>query len=174
MRIVSALLRVTLVVCLAAALCACQKSSAEPEVPIPYPVPASSPFAKIQPDWTMKQVRETIGAPQDTRTFTTGMATYAPFLSGSTDYRAEDFYKGQGRIIYAGSADMGLQSYRVLQILYSEEESGNADKVAYPDGPHNKPKPAPAPVKRAPAQKRPVKQVPVKQAPVQDDPLSGL
>lgn len=158
MRTVSASFRLAAALCLCLALCACKKDSAESEAPIPYPVPVSSPFAKIQPGWTMKQVRETIGNPTDTRTYTTGMASYVPFLSGDSDYRAEDFYKGQGRIVYAGSSDMGLQSYGVLRILYNEEESGYADKVAYPDGPHNKPKPAPAPTSRPAAGKRPARQ----------------
>ncbi len=158
MRTVFVFLRLTTAVCLTLALCACQKDTVGSEAPIPYPIPASSPFAKIQPGWPMKKVRDTIGNPTDTRTYTTGMASYVPFLSGDSDYRAEDFYKGQGRIVYAGNSDMGLQSYGVLRIIYDEEESGYADKVAYPDGPHNKPKPAPAPASRPAAKKRPARQ----------------
>lgn len=199
MRTASVCSRLAAVFCLTLALCACQQGYSESEAPIPYPIPSSSPFARVQPGWTMKQVRETIGNPTDTRTYTTGMASYVPFLSGDSDYRAEDFYKGQGYIVYAGNSEMGLQSYGVLRIIYNDEESGHADKVAYPDGPHNRPKPEPAPASRptATAKKRPAKRAPASSPAVSrspaparpapapapapaakpsanDDPLSGL
>ena len=156
MRMLPTFVRLAAVVCLALALCACQQGAAESEKPIPYPIPEDSPFAGIQPGWSAKQVREALGKPTSTRTFVVGMGSYVSFIGGDKDFRAEDFYKGQGRIVYAGSSKMSPSQYGAIRIIYNEEESGYADKVTYPDGPHNKLEPEPKAPSR-PAKKRSAK-----------------
>lgn len=189
MHKVFALFKAVILVSCILALCACPKKNPDSEFPVPYAIPSSSPFSKIKLGWTMRQVRETIGPPTDTRTYTAGLTSYLPIYSGDTGYRADEHYKGHGFIVYAGSSDTGIQSYQVLRIVYNEEESGYADKSAYPDGPHNKPPtrkpPKPRPVKTpvstqtatqvpGSAQAPPQPQAPASQPDAGPDILDGL
>lgn len=103
-------------------LAACGSSPRAPQQQIIGQIPAGSPFAKIQPGMSMKQVHDLIGQPTDSYNRMTGKM-FIPFYFGSDAVRMEELYKGQGRLTYTGVGATGA-SYNLYQITYDPSEDG--------------------------------------------------
>jgi len=86
--------------------------------------PKGSPFSKISLGMPQKQVYDLIGEPSDTSSYMTGKA-FIPFYFGSDATRLEAFYKGQGRITFAGGSGFtGGRGFKVYYISYDPSEDG--------------------------------------------------
>jgi hypothetical protein len=85
--------------------------------------PASgSQFVRLQIGMSMRQVTDLIGRPNDMGSYVTGKA-WIPFYYGSDRYRYELLYRGQGRLIFAGS-NVGDPSAHLISIIHNAQESG--------------------------------------------------
>ena len=85
------------------------------------PAPGSK-FTQIQIGMPMKQVMDIVGTPTDQGAYITGKA-FIPFFFGSDRYRHELVYKGQGRLIFAGSSGFDTNAH-LIWIIHSANESG--------------------------------------------------
>ena len=85
-------------------------------------IPSGSPFSKIEIGMSIKQVHDIIGEPTDTKNYVTGKA-FIPFYYGSDRSRLENFYKGQGRLIFTGSG-IGGSNFKLHTIIYDSSENG--------------------------------------------------
>ncbi len=85
------------------------------------PAPGSK-FSQLKIGMPMKQVMDLAGQPTDQGAYITGKA-FIPFFWGSDRYRHELVYKGQGRLIFAGSAGFDT-SASLVWIIHSAAEQG--------------------------------------------------
>jgi hypothetical protein len=81
-----------------------------------------SKFTRLQIGMTAKQVMDLIGPPTDQGAYITGKA-FIPFFYGSDRYRHELAYKGQGRLIFAGSAGFDTSAH-LIWIIHAANDSG--------------------------------------------------
>jgi hypothetical protein len=79
-------------------------------------------FSQLKIGMPMKQVMDIVGQPTDQGAYITGKA-FIPFFWGSDRYRHELVYKGQGRLIFAGSAGFDT-SASLVWIIHSAAEQG--------------------------------------------------
>ena len=77
------------------------------------PPPASSPLAKVQPGMTEPQVAAILGVPDDSKAYITGKA-FIPFYYGPDQSRFACYYRGKGRVIFAGGNQWGAGRGPVL------------------------------------------------------------
>ena len=85
--------------------------------------PASgSKFTQLKIGMPMKQVMDLVGQPTDQGAYVTGKA-FIPFFFGSDRYRYELVYKGQGRLVFAGSSGFDT-SASLIWIIHSAAEQG--------------------------------------------------
>jgi hypothetical protein len=85
------------------------------------PAPGSK-FTQLKIGMPMKQVMDLVGQPTDQGAYITGKA-FIPFFFGGDRYRHELVYKGQGRLIFAGSAGFDT-SASLIWIIHSAAEQG--------------------------------------------------
>ena len=85
------------------------------------PAPGSR-FAQLEIGMPMKQVTDILGTPSDQGSYTSGKA-FIPFYFGSDRYRHELVYKGQGRLIFAGSSGFDSNSH-LIWIIHNASDSG--------------------------------------------------
>jgi hypothetical protein len=85
------------------------------------PAPGSK-FSQLKIGMPMKQVMDLVGQPTDQGAYITGKA-FIPFFFGGDRYRHELVYKGQGRLIFAGSAGFDT-SASLIWIIHSAAEQG--------------------------------------------------
>lgn len=85
------------------------------------PVPGSK-FAQLKIGMPLKQVTDLVGTPTDQGAYMTGKA-WIPFNFGSDRYRYEVVYKGQGRLVFAGSAGFDSNAH-LIWIIHSANEQG--------------------------------------------------
>jgi len=81
-----------------------------------------SKFAQLQIGMPMKQVMDIVGTPTDQGAYVTGKA-FIPFFFGGDRYRHELVYKGQGRLIFAGSSGFDTNAH-LIWIIHSANEAG--------------------------------------------------
>ena len=86
------------------------------------PAPGSR-FAQLQIGMGMRQVVDILGPPSDQGAYITGKA-FIPFYFGSDRSRIELFYRGQGRLIFAGGAVGTYTRGNLIWIINSAAESG--------------------------------------------------
>ncbi len=86
------------------------------------PIPSNCPFAKIKKNMGLKQVTDIIGQPNDQEAYATGKA-FIPFYMGSDISQLVYYYKGLGKIYFAGGGPFG-GSGRVIDIVYDPSEDG--------------------------------------------------
>lgn len=85
------------------------------------PAPGSK-FTQLKIGMPMKQVLDIVGTPTDQGSYMTGKA-WIPFNFGSDRYRHEAVYKGQGRLVFAGSAGFDSNA-NLIWIIHSATEPG--------------------------------------------------
>jgi outer membrane protein assembly factor BamE (lipoprotein component of BamABCDE complex) len=85
------------------------------------PVPGSK-FSQLQIGMPLKQVTDIVGTPSDQGAYVTGKA-FIPFFFGSDRYRYEVVYKGQGRLVFAGSSGFDSNAH-LIWIIHSANEQG--------------------------------------------------
>jgi hypothetical protein len=88
------------------------------------PPPASSPLAKVQTGMSQREVQNLIGPPSDEKQYITGKA-FIPWYFGPDRSRSAYYYKGQGRVIFAGGS-VGNMTGKVVGVEYDPNESGRA------------------------------------------------
>jgi hypothetical protein len=86
------------------------------------PVPGS-PFPKLKIGMGIRQAMDICGPPSDQGAYVTGKA-YIPFYFGSDRSRYELFYKGWGRLIFAGGSVGNYSGGNLIWIIHSAAESG--------------------------------------------------
>lgn len=84
--------------------------------------PAGSKFTRLQIGMSRQQVLDIVGPPTDQGAYMTGKA-WIPFFFGSDRYRHELAYKGQGRLIFAGSAGFDSNAH-LIWIIHNANDSG--------------------------------------------------
>ncbi len=85
------------------------------------PAPGTK-FTRVQIGMSAKQVTDIVGTPTDQGAYVTGKA-WIPFYFGSDRYRYELAYKGQGRLIFAGSSGFDSNSH-LIWIIHNGSDSG--------------------------------------------------
>jgi hypothetical protein len=85
------------------------------------PAPGSK-FSQLKIGMTAKQAMDIVGQPTDQGAYLTGKA-WIPFYFGSDRYRYEMAYKGQGRLIFAGSAGFDFNSH-LIWIIHAANDTG--------------------------------------------------
>ena len=85
------------------------------------PAPGSR-FTRLQIGMSRQQVLDLAGQPTDQGAYVTGKA-FIPFFFGSDRYRHELTYKGQGRLVFAGSGGFDSNAH-LIWIIHSANESG--------------------------------------------------
>ena len=85
------------------------------------PAPGSK-FTQLQIGMSWGQAQGILGTPSDQGSYITGKA-FIPFFFGSDRYRQELVYKGQGRLIFAGSGGFDMNSH-LIWIIHSANETG--------------------------------------------------
>jgi hypothetical protein len=88
------------------------------------PPPASSPLAKVQTGMSQREVQNLIGPPSDEKQYITGKA-FIPWYFGPDRSRSAYYYKGQGRVVFAGGS-VGNMTGKVVRVEYDPNESGHA------------------------------------------------
>jgi hypothetical protein len=86
------------------------------------PVPGS-PFPQLKIGMGIRQAMDICGPPSDQGAYVTGKA-YIPFYFGSDRSRYELFYKGWGRLIFAGGGVGNYGGGNLIWIIHSAAESG--------------------------------------------------
>jgi hypothetical protein len=99
-----------------------QAKAAEAKYP---PPPAGSPMAKIHEGMTEPQVAAILGVPDDSKAYVTGKA-FIPFYYGPDQSRFACYYKGKGRVIFAGGNQWGAGRGTVVRVEYDPSEDGVA------------------------------------------------
>jgi hypothetical protein len=87
------------------------------------PIPATSKFAKVTIGMSMRELYDTIGAPNDSKSYPTGKS-FIPYYYGSDSVRSEVFYKGEGRITLTGGSGVAGGTPKVYRIEYDPTENG--------------------------------------------------
>ena len=106
---------------------ACAHREPAPDRPtrvVGTPPPANSPLAKVQVGMSPREVENLIGPPTDENAYTTGKA-FIPWYFGRDRWRRAYFYKGMGRVVFAGSGGFS-QSAHVTRVDYDPNEPGRA------------------------------------------------
>ena len=85
------------------------------------PAPGSK-FTRLQIGMSAKQAMDIVGQPTDQGAYVTGKA-WIPFYFGSDRYRHELAYKGQGRLIFAGSSGFDSNAH-LIWIIHNGSDSG--------------------------------------------------
>lgn len=85
------------------------------------PAPGSK-FTQVQIGMSAKQVTDIVGQPTDQGAYVTGKA-FIPFFFGADRYRYEMAYKGQGRLIFAGSAGFDSNAH-LIWIIHAANDTG--------------------------------------------------
>ena len=121
--------RGVMVVAVAVALAACsQQSGPKPEAGqgrhVGTPPPANSPLAKVQVGMNPREVEALLGPPNDENAYVTGKA-FIPWYFGRDRSRRAYFYRGQGRVVFAGSGGFS-QAWHVTRVDYDPNETGRA------------------------------------------------
>ena len=88
------------------------------------PPPKSSKLAKVQVGMSPREVEAVLGPPTDENAYVTGKA-FIPFYYGKDRWRRAYFYKGMGRVVFAGSGGFS-QSAHVERVEYDPHESGHS------------------------------------------------
>jgi hypothetical protein len=83
-----------------------------------------SPLAKVQPGMSPREVENLLGPPSDENAYMTGKA-FIPFFYGQDRWRRAYFYKGVGRVVFAGGGGFS-QDARVSRVEYDPAEPGRA------------------------------------------------
>jgi hypothetical protein len=91
---------------------------------IATPPPAGSPLAKVQVGMSARDVEAILGPPSDENAYMTGKA-FIPFFYGRDRWRRAYFYKGVGRVVFAGGGGFS-QNARVTRVEYDPNETGRA------------------------------------------------
>ena len=86
------------------------------------PVPGS-PFTQLKIGMGIRQAMDICGPPSDQGAYVTGKA-YIPFYFGSDRSRYELFYKGWGRLIFAGGSVGNYGGGNLIWVIHSAAESG--------------------------------------------------
>jgi len=106
---------------------ACAKQGPQPQqaaTPRYSPPPASSPLAKVQVGMTQREVQNILGPPTDENAYITGKA-FIPWYFGRDRHRIAYFYKGMGRVVFAGGGGFSTIG-RVSRVEYDPNEPGRA------------------------------------------------
>jgi len=110
----------------------CAKREPKPEAqqaaakePKYTPPPASSPLAKVQEGMSEAEVQRLIGPPDDSHAYVTGKA-FIPFYYGGDQTRFAAYYRGKGRVIFAGGNQWGAGRGKVVRVEYDPNEDGIA------------------------------------------------
>jgi hypothetical protein len=82
-----------------------------------------SPFSQLKIGMGIRQAMDICGPPSDQGAYVTGKA-YIPFYFGSDRSRYELFYKGWGRLIFAGGSVGNYGGGNLIWIIHSAAESG--------------------------------------------------
>ena len=88
------------------------------------PVPAGSPLAKVKVGMSEQDVRAILGPPTQENEYVSGKA-FIPFYYGPDRTRRAYFYKGMGRVVFAGGSGFN-RTGKVSRIEYDPAESGTA------------------------------------------------
>lgn len=125
---------VVLVVVLAVGLVACaareRPAPAAPAAAAPAPAggatapPADSPLAKVQVGMSDREVENLLGPPTDENEYISGKA-FVPFYYGPDRTRRAFFYKGMGRVVFAGGGGFS-RNWHVSRVEYDPNEPGRA------------------------------------------------
>ena len=83
-------------------------------------VPATSKFAQLQIGMARAEVHAKIGAASAFKVIPSGKA-WIPFYYGADRTRTVEYYKNEGRLVYAGGND------RLIDIVYDPSEDGYRD-----------------------------------------------
>jgi len=73
----------------------------------------------------MKDVTNILGAPDDQNSYATGKA-FIPWYFGDDARRTSWYYKGKGRVVFAGGNIFGGGGGDVIRVDYDPTESGFA------------------------------------------------
>ena len=108
------------------ALVACAHREPEPAAPMhaTAPPPAGSALAKVQVGMSPREVEGVLGPPSAENAYITGKA-FIPFFYGEDRWRRAYFYRGQGRVVFAGGGGFS-QNARVTRVEYDPAEPGRA------------------------------------------------
>lgn len=82
-----------------------------------------SPFSRLKIGMGIRQAMDICGPPSDQGAYVTGKA-YIPFYFGSDRSRYELFYKGWGRLIFAGGSVGNYGGGNLIWVINSAAESG--------------------------------------------------
>ena len=85
------------------------------------PAPGSK-FTRLQIGMSAKQALDLVGQPTDQGAYVTGRA-WIPFYFGADRYRYEMAYKGQGRLIFAGSSGFDSNAH-LIWIIHAAGDTG--------------------------------------------------
>ena len=85
------------------------------------PAPGSK-FTRLQIGMSRQQVLDIVGQPTDQGAYVTGKA-WIPFFFGADRYRHELAYKGQGRLIFAGSGGFDSNAH-LIWIIHNASDTG--------------------------------------------------
>ena len=88
------------------------------------PAPASSPLSKIKVGMSEQEVREILGPPTGENEYVSGKA-FIPFYYGPDRTRRGYFYKGMGRVVFAGGSGFN-RTGKVARVEYDPSETGVA------------------------------------------------
>jgi hypothetical protein len=105
----------------------CAHREPEPAAPMranATPPPAGSPLAKVQVGMSAREVENVLGTPNDENAYMTGKA-FIPFFYGQDRWRRAYFYKGLGRVVFAGGGGFS-QNAHVTRVEYDPGEPGRA------------------------------------------------
>ncbi|MDO8773307.1 MAG: hypothetical protein Q7K57_32295 [Burkholderiaceae bacterium] len=86
----------------------------------------TSKFKSLQIGMSARQASDIAGQPNDSGSYITGKA-WIPFYFGNDRYRFEYAYKGNGRLIFAGSSawgGWGSTQGRLIKIIHDKNDSG--------------------------------------------------
>ena len=85
------------------------------------PAPGTK-FNQLKIGMSAKQAMDIVGQPTDQGAYITGKA-WIPFYFGSDRYRYEMAYKGQGRLIFAGSSGFDSNAH-LIWIIHAANDTG--------------------------------------------------
>jgi len=113
------------VLLLTVAVGACAHREPEPAPPrsVGTPPPANTKLAKVQVGMSAREVENILGPPTDENAYVTGKA-FIPWYFGSDRWRRAYFYRGLGRVVFAGSGGFS-QNAHVERVEYDPNEPGH-------------------------------------------------
>jgi len=82
----------------------------------------NSKFTQLKIGMSRAQVLDIVGQPNDQGAYITGRA-FIPFFFGADRYRHELAYKGQGRLIFAGSGGFDSNAH-LIWIIHNATDTG--------------------------------------------------